>query len=1564
MKKTLALLATSLAFALGTTESQAQIATSEVDGAQQYYLYRVGKGGVVDNEKGFVAKSTNKLRINDGARVPIIFEKSTSQSNANGDAFYVSPQGHTPIGWLVENWDDDYVYSDVGKTHGMHRPWRFVPVSGMENTYQITVSELAPELGFNDVDRDAGMALTFNDANWSIATSGTGDYYIIIPVAITEFDNLYTKFITLSQVPSNNSTAQQTFADVLATHRSNVDNAATIGAKIEAASAGQAAIREAAKTYINAAQPTKGNQFDITFMIANPDFSFANSNGWTVTRNEGAFNLNFWCCEFFNNTYDIKQTVTGLPVGTYKLKVQAFQRQTSFANSYGLPVTAMLYVNSTTATIKSVFDDGVATSIGAPNTVEQNGLIMPNGMEGAQFYFIKGLYDNEVTASVMDAASGITFGFKNEVHRASTWTIFDNFRLYYTGVDYTGYEEQLTAKIESAKTKATELTGKAPQGVIDALNGITYNFATLETGDFNTVVENFNTAMAEVDAKIADAQTYVAPFATFNFVKNAVAKIKAQTDVYTDGGSDVKTLDDAVKDAEIAANAAKSIAEVNAATTSIRTAIATFIKTTNIKGKYFDLTSLIVNPGFDEANNAGWTHNVSADNFRYMNTAIDPCVEIWNGTYDYYQTITNLPDGMYKVQVNAFYRPNDDNNPQDHIQENVDGYLYANVNDALSASKALQVLRSNIGIENLSNAFNNNEYLNEIVSLINEENVSLTFGLKCTEQRIAASWTMFDDFKILYTAEADYSDLETKLQAAVNNAHNTATELDGTVPAVVKYGLTGISYGEEDLNTLKTGSSYSEIESNFNAAIADINAKIAEAQTYVAPYSMFVHVKNAVSDIINQTTVYTDNGGKVDALNSAVASAETKANTTDISVIDAATTDIRTAIATFIKATNIAGKYFDLTSLIVNPGFDTSKDYGWTYAGGTSRFNYQLPNSADPVIEFFNGTYNLNQAITGMPAGTYKVQVSGLYRPNNQHNPNDHIQANVDGYLYIGNDAAALKVLKNEHNNHADGAGVYNDNAEYLAYVNGIFNGDGKDFYLNEVKTILAEDGNVTFGVKCENQRIAESWTMLDDFKVLYTVEDVDGYVTDYNNVLATAKAVDLTPKMNKDVKAALETEIAKENSVDKTNVNALIEATNAINVAMDNVEASIAAYAQGKVAIDAIQNDAEIDNTNFVTADAKAELQTVIDNYDNGVYTDEEVKAIDVNAIINNYLLSAWKDGETPMANANPRGALYINTWSTEADVSGFVTRFYEFADGWGGTTIAHTFTASIDGVEPGMYKVEIWARTQMGNGSNSEPNNIILALNEGNSVKVTGEVSGGFRHGHYTVFGEVKNDGVLTLTLNIPEHTTGTWLSFKHVNYSKVENVEVGVKVEANSYATRIFPFATELPEGITAYTCEGIDENDMLVLAAVAQPQANVPYILANSTSSDVETTVSGLNMAAADTYNTGLLTGVYTACPAPAGSYVLQKKEGKMAFYQVASGQEPTIGAYRAFLTAPAGSEAKVLSFGGEATGISAIEALQNGEAEIYTINGTRMNTLHKGINIVRLSNGKTQKILVK
>lgn len=195
--------------------------------------------------------------------------------------------------------------------------------------------------------------------------------------------------------------------------------------------------------------------------------------------------------------------------------------------------------------------------------------------------------------------------------------------------------------------------------------------------------------------------------------------------------------------------------------------------------------------------------------------------------------------------------------------------------------------------------------------------------------------------------------------------------------------------------------------------------------------------------------------------------------------------------------------------------------------------------------------------------------------------------------------------------------------------------------------------------------------------------------------------------------------------------------------------------------------------------------------------------------------------------------------------------------------------------------------------------------------------------------------------------------------VKTGDISLTEIHMSITDVHYATFCTPADIEMPEGVEAYTCSEIDADNNLVLVPVegSTISANTPVILySESVIEDAKFEVYVEAMGASAT--SGLLTGVFADTEAPTGSYVLQKSipTGEVAFHRVNS-DVINVPAFRAYLSAPT-ANAKAINFP-STTAIKAIDSLTSGKAEIYDINGRKLQKLQKGINIV---NGV--KIMVK
>jgi hypothetical protein len=185
------------------------------------------------------------------------------------------------------------------------------------------------------------------------------------------------------------------------------------------------------------------------------------------------------------------------------------------------------------------------------------------------------------------------------------------------------------------------------------------------------------------------------------------------------------------------------------------------------------------------------------------------------------------------------------------------------------------------------------------------------------------------------------------------------------------------------------------------------------------------------------------------------------------------------------------------------------------------------------------------------------------------------------------------------------------------------------------------------------------------------------------------------------------------------------------------------------------------------------------------------------------------------------------------------------------------------------------------------------------------------------------------------------------------------------AAGYATFIAPFNVSLANiKVNAYTVDGVEaDGATLTLTKVeGTVPANTPVVLESETVKSCS--FGGISVATETAYTAGLLTGVYAETDAPVGSYVLQNQQtGGLGFYKVADAKK--VPAYHAYLTYTA-PEAKAFFFpGNEATAIESIAAMTSGQVEaIYSANGAKLQTLQKGLNIVKMQDGTVKKILVK
>ena len=124
--------------------------------------------------------------------------------------------------------------------------------------------------------------------------------------------------------------------------------------------------------------------------------------------------------------------------------------------------------------------------------------------------------------------------------------------------------------------------------------------------------------------------------------------------------------------------------------------------------------------------------------------------------------------------------------------------------------------------------------------------------------------------------------------------------------------------------------------------------------------------------------------------------------------------------------------------------------------------------------------------------------------------------------------------------------------------------------------------------------------------------------------------------------------------------------------------------------------------------------------------------------------------------------------------------------------------------------------------------------------------------------------------------------------------------------------------------------------MVLEKAESIEAHTPYIVKGKEGDTYD--FSEYGTALKDQYATGLMTGTFTQQKAVANTYVLQNQEGKVGFYKVMAGSEPTIKPYRAYINADV-AEANIVALllPGIGTGIDGIVA-EDALVNVYDLNG--------------------------
>ena len=193
------------------------------------------------------------------------------------------------------------------------------------------------------------------------------------------------------------------------------------------------------------------------------------------------------------------------------------------------------------------------------------------------------------------------------------------------------------------------------------------------------------------------------------------------------------------------------------------------------------------------------------------------------------------------------------------------------------------------------------------------------------------------------------------------------------------------------------------------------------------------------------------------------------------------------------------------------------------------------------------------------------------------------------------------------------------------------------------------------------------------------------------------------------------------------------------------------------------------------------------------------------------------------------------------------------------------------------------------------------------------------------------------------------------------------------SNDWGTLVLPYSLKLTgsEPYSLYAIEKIDGEELVLKQLDGEVAAGTPCIVKrNGTESELTFGANNtkLNMAITTT-TVGDMTfrGTYWTEEVNSG-YVISKdcfwNVEELKKSELVNGVK--VYPFRAWLDGTSANAPAQLSMriDDSTTGIDAIDALNDAEAEYYDLSGKRLNEPQRGVNIVRMKSGKTKKIIIK
>lgn len=805
----------------------------------------------------------------------------------------------------------------------------------------------------------------------------------------------------------------------------------------------------------------------------------------------------------------LSQTLHKLPAGGYKVTCYAMATQQTKGDDFKVEGVSVFADTKSTPNSQVV-----ATKAGVPQKYE----------------FLLDIKEGE----------DLTIGFKLDQCTAN-WVFVDNFQIVYCGPSFKAMNlndvqtaaADLDAKLAGINAcpiytdKAAELIASANEMTVDSTPDEDINVMKKNLADVAAEIEKSSKLYAELETLNGTIQEFLA-------LDPAGDEFDAFMELYNDCGTGESAED-------LTSTWSLNNEELTQYMADLKVKLENAQNASIKPGD--DITRKIVNPSFDNGKE-GWTVKEGNPTF---NETYKNC-EVYQGTFDIYQDITNIPDGVYELSVLAFQRVAENNvayKAHDNSTEDITAFIYANDLETPFTSPYTYGMKENSGddfkynlngeevyipnsMKGMAAATTENPDAYTVTVPMLVEGGTLRIGVR--EKRRPSNvngswgdWAIWDNFRLKYIGSKGEALnavttpliakaaglLDSKMNAEVRaqlEAAKTALETEATVP-----GIHTLSAAIEAANT--SIEAYKPLQTAIENAQTRYDENEASSTTSDVAKGLYNAAKTTAENIYNNgTAADAEIPAAIKALNEGV----TKYVINDI-IADAS-----------------EAKPADITKVIANSDFATMSSTGWDVKDGTMAF--QSNNSVE-AGEFFNCTFNLQQTLVGLPAGMYRLTTQAFYRNGKAaKDGSDELKydVNENAFIYFSDKEipteegkkvatelpeskqaiktiTAHKIAEDKWNDVglSDNGGLYKMKdgmyiPDNMITAQAFFRSEAGSAYDSEPLN-FNYDGNSDFRIGLiKNVTVTNDWTIVKNFKLYYLGVDPTGIseiVTDANAV-------------------------------------------------------------------------------------------------------------------------------------------------------------------------------------------------------------------------------------------------------------------------------------------------------------------------------------------------------------------------------------------------------------------------------------------------------------------------------